>query len=724
MKQKIFIIIAICISGWCMAGCVNDMNENAGLTGISFTTDTVRLNAGDRTHVIAMPIPWNAGEFEFTWTSENPEIASVTSEGNVEGRDGGVTHLVATCGSIQKRLPVSVRVITLQQMLEELDVKASWHFDDPDNILAATLGTDLEEYNVSKQGSGAPCFSAEGPTATNLAAVIPKYSYFIARHGLAANGGGSKVNEYTLMIDFKISQTGRYYTLLQTDINNQDDAEIFINGGTSIGISGGYYSAGGQVEPETWYRWFVSVKCGTSWKEYLNGSMIHTADPDHDSKMNLDDRMALDPAGMVLFGDEDGEDNDITISTVAVWDRPLTDNEIASLGTVSIDPNRSVPLLSMTLSPAGPLDMLTGKTQQLTQNLVPKNATEINFTWRSSDESVATVSSTGLVTAVGKGNATITVRNETGITASVDVSVSDMVELTDITVDTSPLTLKVWETVSYTATPVPANATDAISWETDNAIVATVVNGVITGVSEGTAVISVSNVSGTIRKSIPVTVKPAYTSLERANFTLIMNSQLSLTPAPVPLDVEALYGGISLVDGPITGQKAIRIPTGSHFLTKHGIEANGGGSKVNEYSILMDFKLSGGNASYCFYQTNLNNSDDVDFFLRSNMKELGIGGVYTDLSEEDKFLPNVWYRVVVTAKLGESLTYYLNGKKIFTNDGSADAAKIDSRLALDLAGVLFFADEDGEDSEIHVAATAIWNRVLSAEEVAAFGQIQ
>jgi uncharacterized protein YjdB len=707
-----------------MAGCVNDMNENAGLTGISFTTDTVRLNAGDRTHVIAMPIPWNAGEFEFTWTSENPEIASVTSEGNVEGRDGGVTHLVATCGSIQKRLPVSVRVITLQQMLEELDVKASWHFDDPDNILAATLGTDLEEYNVSKQGSGAPCFSAEGPTATNLAAVIPKYSYFIARHGLAANGGGSKVNEYTLMIDFKISQTGRYYTLLQTDINNQDDAEIFINGGTSIGISGGYYSAGGQVEPETWYRWFVSVKCGTSWKEYLNGSMIHTADPDHDSKMNLDDRMALDPAGMVLFGDEDGEDNDITISTVAVWDRPLTDNEIASLGTVSIDPNRSVPLLSMTLSPAGPLDMLTGKTQQLTQNLVPKNATEINFTWRSSDESVATVSSTGLVTAVGKGNATITVRNETGITASVDVSVSDMVELTDITVDTSPLTLKVWETVSYTATPVPANATDAISWETDNAIVATVVNGVITGVSEGTAVISVSNVSGTIRKSIPVTVKPAYTSLERANFTLIMNSQLSLTPAPVPLDVEALYGGISLVDGPITGQKAIRIPTGSHFLTKHGIEANGGGSKVNEYSILMDFKLSGGNASYCFYQTNLNNSDDVDFFLRSNMKELGIGGVYTDLSEEDKFLPNVWYRVVVTAKLGESLTYYLNGKKIFTNDGSADAAKIDSRLALDLAGVLFFADEDGEDSEIHVAATAIWNRVLSAEEVAAFGQIQ
>ncbi|MDR1632544.1 MAG: Ig-like domain-containing protein [Dysgonamonadaceae bacterium] len=719
MKQKIIIFISICIFGGCMAGCVDEM-KTAGLTGISFTTDTIRINAGDRIHAIAMPIPWNASEFEFTWTSENPEIASVTSDGNVEGKSGGVTNLVASYGSIQKKLPVSVRVITLQQMLEELEVKASWHFDNPDNILEATLGDNLEEYNTSKSGSGAPCFSTDGPTTTNLAVTVPMYSYFIARHGIAANGGGSKVNEYSLMIDFKISQTGRYYTLLQTDISNQDDAEVFINGGTSIGISGGYYSPGGQVEPEMWYRWIVSVKCGTSWKEYLNGSLIHTAASDHDSKMNLDGRMALDPAGTVLFGDEDGEDNDITISAVAVWDRPLTDNEIASLGALSVDPNRSVPLLSMTLSPAGPLNMLTGRTQQLTQNLVPKNATEISFTWESSNESVVTVSPAGLITAVGQGNATVTVRNETSITASVDVSVLDPVELTDITVNTSPLTLKVWETVSYTATPVPANATDTIKWTTDDAMVATVVNGTITGVSEGTTTVSVHNVSGTIKKSIPVTVKPAYTGLEIANFTLIINSLQSLNPAPVPLDIEAQYGGISLTAGPKEGQKAIRIPKGSHFRTKHGIPANGGGSKVNEYTVLMDFKLLK-DGSYCFYQTNLNNSDDVDFFLRGNMKELGIGGVYSNLPEEEKFLPDVWYRVVVTAKLGESLTYYLNGKKIFTNDSSADAAKRDSRLALDPAGVLLFADEDGEDNDLDVAGVAIWDKALSPEEVAALG---
>jgi uncharacterized protein YjdB len=698
------------------------MDGNATLTGISFNTDTVRLNVGNKTQAVASPIPWDAGGFEVTWTSEDPAIASVTSDGMVEGLSAGVTNLVATCGSIQGKLPVVVRLIALQQQLEELDVKASWHFDDPDNIRKASLGANLEEKNESPQGTGDPCRSVDGPTATDLAVVVPKFSYFIARHGIAANGGGSRVNEYTLMIDFKVSEVGRYYALLQTDLTNMSDGEIFINPAAQIGITTGYYSPGGSVEPEIWYRWLVSVKCGESWKEYLNGKLLHTAVPE-DDKLNLDNRMSLDPEGIVLFGDEDGEENDITISAVAIWDRALNDGEIASLGALSIDPNRPVPLISITLSPAGPLDMLTGNMQQLTAKLVPSNTTENTLTWTSSDASVATVSSDGLVTALGGGSATITVRNEKGIEASVEVSVLVPVALTDITVDESPLTLKVWETESREITLVPENATDTIKWETSDAAVATVNNGAITGVSVGTATISVSNVAGTIKKEITVTVEPAYTDSEKAQFASIMNSQSSLLPSPISLDVEPMNLGISLVDGPATAQTAISIPKRSLFWAKHGIAANGGGSKVNEYTILIDFKLPAGDASYCFYQTSMTNSDDVDFFLRSNMRELGIGGVYTALSEEEQFLPNVWYRVVVTAKLGESLTYYRDGVAIFTNDGSADAAKVDGRLALDPNGVLLFADEDGEDNEIHVSATAIWDRALTAEEVAAFGKV-
>ena len=56
----------------------------------------------------------------------------------------------------------------------------------------------------------------------------------------------------------------------------------------------------------------------------------------------------------------------------------------------------------------------TGQTEQLTATITPADAVNKNVTWTSSNPAVATVSSTGLVTAVAKGTATITVTTEDG----------------------------------------------------------------------------------------------------------------------------------------------------------------------------------------------------------------------------------------------------------------------------------------------------------------------
>jgi hypothetical protein len=53
-------------------------------------------------------------------------------------------------------------------------------------------------------------------------------------------------------------------------------------------------------------------------------------------------------------------------------------------------------------------------TQQLTATVAPANATNQNVTWSSSNTGIATVSSTGLVTGVAAGNATITVTTQDG----------------------------------------------------------------------------------------------------------------------------------------------------------------------------------------------------------------------------------------------------------------------------------------------------------------------
>jgi hypothetical protein len=62
----------------------------------------------------------------------------------------------------------------------------------------------------------------------------------------------------------------------------------------------------------------------------------------------------------------------------------------------------------------GDQELEVGQTVQLTAVVEPEDATNKNVTWSSSDEAVATVSETGLVTAVAEGTATITVTTEDG----------------------------------------------------------------------------------------------------------------------------------------------------------------------------------------------------------------------------------------------------------------------------------------------------------------------
>ena len=65
------------------------------------------------------------------------------------------------------------------------------------------------------------------------------------------------------------------------------------------------------------------------------------------------------------------------------------------------------------------IDLSSGsKTVQITPTITPDSANK-NITWTTSNSSVATVSSTGLVTAKGSGKATITVKSSTGCKSAI-----------------------------------------------------------------------------------------------------------------------------------------------------------------------------------------------------------------------------------------------------------------------------------------------------------------
>jgi uncharacterized protein YjdB len=73
----------------------------------------------------------------------------------------------------------------------------------------------------------------------------------------------------------------------------------------------------------------------------------------------------------------------------------------------------NVAVTGVTVSPAT-ASINVGATQQLTATVAPSNATNKNVTWSSSNAGIASVSTSGLVTGVAAGSATITVTTQDG----------------------------------------------------------------------------------------------------------------------------------------------------------------------------------------------------------------------------------------------------------------------------------------------------------------------
>lgn len=119
----------------------------------------------------------------------------------------------------------------------------------------------------------------------------------------------------------------------------------------------------------------------------------------------------------------------------------------------------------------------------------PDDATDKSVVWESSNETVVTVDQNGLVKAVREGDAMITVTAKNGVSASCIVVVSKKnIPVTGIALDQSSLLLPVGDTYALKAHVQPSNATDQdIKWGSSNGGVATVdQTGKVTAVAAGT----------------------------------------------------------------------------------------------------------------------------------------------------------------------------------------------------------------------------------------------
>lgn len=152
-------------------------------------------------------------------------------------------------------------------------------------------------------------------------------------------------------------------------------------------------------------------------------------------------------------------------------------------------------------------ELTVGDTFSIQATITPANATNKSVTWASSNPSVASVSSSGVVTAKAEGATTITAKSNDGnYTATCVVTVKKAeeeptesdVKVTGVALDKTTGTVKVGGKLQLTATIAPAKATNKnVTWSSSDTSIATVdSSGLVTGIKEGTAQITVKTVDG------------------------------------------------------------------------------------------------------------------------------------------------------------------------------------------------------------------------------------
>ena len=181
------------------------------------------------------------------------------------------------------------------------------------------------------------------------------------------------------------------------------------------------------------------------------------------------------------------------------------------------------------------VELIRGNNYGLSATVSPNNASLRTVQWSSTDASIATVNNSGMVTAMAAGECDI-VATCLDKQAVCHVTVLDPVL---VTLDQTEVTIEQTQQVTLTATIYPdGSAGQSVSWSTSDVSVATVNNGVVTGVGIGECDIIASYLDK--QAVCHVTVVPAtiYITLDKHEARLLPNHALTITPTMTPLSTD------------------------------------------------------------------------------------------------------------------------------------------------------------------------------------------
>jgi hypothetical protein len=555
-------------------------------------------------------------------------------------------------------------------------VTGLWRFQNSADKLKATIGADLVNSNPTNalwwSGPWTDLGVESWHTKYSDGGIIQdrSFDYVTVYHGIGAEGKGTGnyINKYTIAVDF--SAGAGWNSLYQTAFNgNANDGDLWVDATTQtnavIGVSGIGYSTT-TFDATKWHRIVWSVDNGNFFRVYVDGTLVLDG-----PGQAIDGRWSLELDRFHLFADDNWEDVWCFAGTAMVWNRPLTDAEIAGMGGWIGGAASPTPLLFPSQAPAlTSVSPANGET-----NVAP------NFSYQATILDPDGVIDTNSIQLLLDG-----VPMPTAVT----------VTATKVIKFSSGGLLRSGSTHTYTLIAgAPGNyATNEVTFKVQNYtpyewrfaegdLGAALGNGVMAYADPGTAGLTifgttdgstVPHIAGTPTKYMHV---PAFSS-----------------------DTDGYH--LNFVDsGPNTGTNA----------------------QINRYTIVFDLLVPGPLDWTALFNTDPYNLNDADFYVAPD-GSVGIGG--GGYSAAGVITPGSWNRVALVADLeANTLNFYVNG----TNVKTRAANGLGGRWALysnqDFGPDLLLFNEGDSTGvythELYVSSVAFVDRVLGANEIARLG---
>ncbi len=483
--------------------------DNVTLTLVKSSIDK---NETVQSNVLIAPL--NATNSVVRYSSSNVGVATVSNNGAVTGVNAGTANITATVDDKYHSVPVTVTNVTAPTIqvsnvlfvisnstINVGDTAITRVFISPNNATDQVVKYSSDNTSVATvnelgmitgvgAGSATITVTAGGQSSSGqVAVVIP-----VENITLSIAKATIDINEAT-STSVTVSPTNATQQSVTYSSNDESIAKVNHNGVvTGVGVGSAYISAAAgnktshvKVTVTETFAAFVAVDSVT----------FTIAKNSLDAGENVATTVSILPPNATDQTVTYSSDN-ISIASVSdtgtvlgigTGNTTLTATVGGKSSTVQVDVAERVVNVTLTVANSA---LEIGETTTTNVLLYPSNVANPTITYLSDNTSVATVADNGSITAIGEGSATITAMAD-GKSGTARVSVTKpYVAVSNITFTVPSSTISINETITADVSVSPPDATNRkVLYSSDNTSIATVnVNGAITGVKAGVAIIT------------------------------------------------------------------------------------------------------------------------------------------------------------------------------------------------------------------------------------------